>query len=64
MKLDYDNEGWRIMEHADDRSLATYIGQFEERDNSLTANSAQTLFLGKNCLFKDKSRQKAYIKVE
>ena len=34
-KNDYDNEGWRNMEHADDRPIPTYQAVFAKKDSSL-----------------------------
>ena len=63
---DSDRAGWQNMEHADDRPLSTYQAQFEERSNSLTTELSPPLFLDfkENSLFKDKTRQKPYIKVQ
>ncbi|MCA2776023.1 MAG: hypothetical protein ACK514_11355 [Bacteroidota bacterium] len=34
---DYDKDGWRNMEHADDRPLPTYVATYESKTHSLKA---------------------------
>lgn len=38
-KNDYDLEGWRNMDHADDRSFATFTGVFDRTNNLIVSES-------------------------
>lgn len=42
---DYDKEGWQSMEHAEDRSMPTYIAAFAPSNSSLNAEHALPLYL-------------------
>ena len=41
---DYDKEGWRNMEHSDDRPILTVAVIYNQRDQTLSANSSIILF--------------------
>lgn len=65
MLNDYDKEGWRNMEHAEDRSMATFLSKFDSVNNTFDSESMPLLFLDleKGQLYKDKSRKKLYQKL-
>ena len=62
---DYDKEGWQNMEHADDRPFRTFQANFNPKDGSFASQSmiSLSLDLGKRQLFKDRSRDKPYRKL-
>ncbi|HRK52778.1 MAG TPA: hypothetical protein PK185_02620 [Cyclobacteriaceae bacterium] len=43
MKNDYDENGWRDMEHAEDRPFVTYPAKYDSKNNSLTASDGTSL---------------------
>lgn len=63
---DYDLEGWRNMQHSDDRPLASYSASFSSLDSTLNSQQMTTLrivALGKK-LYKGNNQSDAYIKIE
>ena len=62
---DYDKNGWKNMDHDDDRSMPTFKATFNSARVSLDSESMPHLFLdlGMEQLFKDKSREKPYQKL-
>ena len=63
---DYDNEGWKSMEHDDDRPISTYKASFNLADSTLNSETTQPLYLDfKNKLiYKGKQSNVAYERVE
>lgn len=43
MRNDYDENGWRDMEHAEDRPFVTYLAKYDSKNNSLTASDGTSL---------------------
>ena len=63
---DYDAEGWRNMQHSDDRPLASYSASFSSFDSTLNSQqmiSLRVVALGKK-LYKGNNESDAYIKLE
>ena len=63
---DYDNEGWKNMEHAEDRPLQTFQTTFNSANDLLHSETMPDLVLDlpKGQLFKDKGLEKPYGKVK
>jgi hypothetical protein len=61
---DYDIDGWKNMEHAEDHSMPTFHVTFNLADGSLDSESMQHLFLDleRGQLYKDKNQEKPYQK--
>lgn len=43
MRNDYDENGWRDMEHAEVRPFVTYQAKYDSKNNSLTASDGTSL---------------------
>lgn len=65
MKNDYDDEGWKSMDHAEDRPMPTFQAVFDSTDGSLNSELMPHLFLDlkRGQLYKDKRRVKPYQKL-
>jgi hypothetical protein len=63
---DYDREGWRNMEHAEDKPVSTYHAVFNPTDNSLNAEFMPPIHFdqGRHNLFKGKGRDNPYNRVK
>lgn len=66
---DYDKEGWRNMEHAEDRSLPIFHTTFDSKDNALEPSTPelfpQLIFdQGFSRLYRSQDKKKAYQKVQ
>jgi hypothetical protein len=66
---DYDQDGWVSMEHADDRPLPTFLASYDETSSELLPKGetiSHSIFLDQENgkIFKNKSRDIEYVKVE
>ncbi len=63
---DYDDEGWRNMEHAEDRPLKTFQAVFNSTRNSLAAETKPIVFfdLAYDLLFLNENRVNPYYKIK
>jgi len=60
---DYDREGWKNMEHSEDRPMVTYEATFDPSKNSLQADSRISLYFdfNTNQLFKGEKKNAPYL---
>ena len=63
---DYDKEGWRNMEHTEDRPMPTYIAAFAPSDSSINAEHALPLYLDliEGHLYRGKKGDTPFLKVQ
>ena len=65
---DYDKEGWRSMEHSEDKPLPNYVAYFSEADASLRPKNSDMIpplyvDLSKQTIFRSKTDRQYYQKV-
>lgn len=63
---DFDNDGWRNMEHAEDKPMPTYLGVYKPTGSSLISESMMPLHFDpqKSKLYKAKVNSNPYLKVK
>lgn len=62
---DYDQEGWRSMEHMDDRPFRSYTANFDNEQRTLSADGLDKIYIDGNAdLFRDVEKIYKYKKVD